>query len=86
MNRGRSAGAAAILNGLIYVVGGFYETSTTVESYNPKTNEWTLRVQLESYSNHGALTAFNGMLYGFSGTGEVKQYNPKENFWTKVNG
>lgn len=85
MNRKRSNASAAILNGLIYVVGGteHCQMSNLVESYDPKTDEWTERMALEEGLIRPPLVAFNGMLYAFHCG--VREYDPVENVWTKVN-
>lgn len=88
MNRKRYGAPAAILNGLIYVVGGYEDrsqskSSTLVESYDPKTDEWTARIELDEGLSENSLVAFNGMLYAFARG--VREYDPVKNVWTKVN-
>lgn len=89
MSQKRDFSSVAILNGLIYVVGGFEREfsrfSALVESYNPKTDQWTERRALAEIGVLRSLVAFNGLLYAFSDGQGVGEYDPVENIWTKVN-
>lgn len=90
MSRERRSVSVAILDGLIYVVGGWAnpgEMSDLVESYDPKTDQWTQRKGLDKglASNKHPLVAFNGMLYAFLEDIRVREYDPVKNIWTKVN-
>lgn len=90
MNRLRRGASAAILNGLIYVLGGYetrYNTSTSVESYDPKTDEWTERMTDGLPDIEVSLVTFNQMLYATfcRGGPGVREYDPVKNVWRKVN-
>lgn len=86
MNHNRANASAAILNGLIYVVGGSEsgQMSNSVESYDPKTDEWNDRMELDRGELQPTLVAFNGMLYAFLDYHGVREYDPEKNVWTKV--
>lgn len=88
MNRKRYVASAAILNGLIYVVGGlneFTRSSNLVESYDPRTDEWTVRMPLDKGKVRPALATFNGRLYAFLIGHGVREYDPVKNIWMMVN-
>ncbi|KAL3307050.1 hypothetical protein Ciccas_014446, partial [Cichlidogyrus casuarinus] len=88
-----SCGAAAVLNNLIYVIGGFNEMSyleTFVQVFDPTISEWRddLPVKSMNLEHYGApLMAFNGSLYiaGSSSSTDthkkVEKYDPKTNTW-----
>jgi N-acetylneuraminic acid mutarotase len=93
----RTRASTGVLNGLIYVVGGYNPGITgnnggylqTVEAYNPLTNTWN-----DTLSSMGILRAnagvgvVNGILYVFGGitnsgsTNVMQAYNPTSNLWT----
>lgn len=82
---------SAVLNGKIYVAGGF--PSATVECYDPKTNEWTPAAPMCRSRANAEMVAHNGYLYVFGGRGcnffefhldafqEIERYDPIENEW-----
>lgn len=88
MSHRRSHASTAILNGLIYVVGGYDAPSvlsTFVESYDPSNDQWKERAKLDVGANELHLVAFNGLLYAFLNGYRVREYDPVKNTWTKVN-
>lgn len=42
MNHKRACITPAVLNGKIYVAGGFGSDGTSMERYDPETNKWTI--------------------------------------------
>ncbi len=65
---------AAVLNGEVYVIGGFDgfgRTSTAVEVYNPKDNSWRRAPDLPEGRHHAAAAVVHNTLYligGYHGT------------------
>src|SRR5215471_1577534 len=57
--------ATGVLNGMLYVLGGYDENSTstaTVEVYNPVTDTWTFAHALPFAVNHSAAAVAGGKL------------------------
>ena len=77
--------ATGILNGKLYVLGGYYlgfMSTATVQVYDPTTNTWTLAHPLPYVVNHNAAAVAAGNLYSFgAGAGETFVYNPNNNSW-----
>lgn len=84
----RTEVAVAVLDGLIYVVGGFEQSSsrrtrqssisTKVEVYDPAVNRWSSRPDLPVGLHHAGAAVLDGSLYvvgGFAGT-ENTIWNP----------
>jgi len=66
MPTGRYFHAAAVVNGVVYVVGGRLTNglgSTSVQAYNPSTNTWTTRAPMLSPGGCGASGVIGGKLY-----------------------
>lgn len=92
MRTARCHAAVAILEGSIYVTGGYSQGMylNSVEKYNPLTREWTaVAPMITPRRRHGCVAA-NGKIYVFGGnslnhdlrTGEV--YDPVTNKWKFV--
>jgi N-acetylneuraminic acid mutarotase len=86
--------AVAVLDGLVYVIGGFGRTGqpmATVEAYDPATNEWQLKTPLPEATHHPAAAVVNGRLFvigGYTGGAvggtavpTVYEYDPARNAW-----
>ncbi|VDI27305.1 Hypothetical predicted protein [Mytilus galloprovincialis] len=89
-------------HGLLYVVGGFYETMNdkivldTVECYNPRTNNWTVKEPLPTPCCHANLVVVEDKLYLIGGSNmsdtssavtslsSVYCYNEEDDIWDKV--
>lgn len=78
MSTARAEIAGAVLNGKIYIVGGFDETgrsSTSVEVYDPSADKWTTGINtttgaaapLPEPLDHTAAASYNGKLYVVGG-------------------
>ena len=80
--------ASAVLNGLIYVIGGYDSTGQSTSSvfvYNPQFNAWATAASLPIVNNHGAAAVANGQLFAFGGvSNRVFVYNPAANSWSEV--
>ncbi len=80
--------SSAVLDGKIYVIGGFNSSgasTNTVEVYDPVTNTWSRAAPLPIVTNHNAAAVAAGKLYAFGGTSNrVFVYNPQQNSWSEV--
>ena len=78
--------ATGVLNGKVYVIGGYDEngnSTATVQIYNPTTDTWTSAHSLPYAVNHNAAAVAGGNLYSFdAGAGETFVYNPNNNSWS----
>ena len=81
--------SAAVLDGKIYVTGGYVGTgpegkglpthSAALEAYDPVTNTWTTLASLSEYRASHASTVVNGKLYVFGGFSLVGNPSPTQN-------
>ena len=82
-----------MLNGEIFVVGGFSDQQTaiaTVEAYNPATNTWRSVASLPNPMHHVNVATARGRIFvvgalegaTFAATGVTLEYNPALNSWT----
>ncbi len=70
MNVPRHSFGMAVLDGILYVAGGLDSTGKaldSVEAYDPKTNQWTLRAPMFTPRAHLGLAANAGRLYAIGG-------------------
>src|SRR5882724_8399786 len=92
MPTGRYFHATAVVNGVVYAVGGRLTNglgTTSVQAYNPSTNTWTTKAPLPSVRAYGnGAGVINGVLY-LAGGAEAKDvtktlyaYTPSTNTWT----
>jgi N-acetylneuraminic acid mutarotase len=92
MRTGRCCAAAAAIDGIVYVVGGFADSVgslATLEAYDPATNTWSEKAPMPTPRSYLAAAAVNGVLYAVGGennlTGYVntlEAYDPRTNLWT----
>lgn len=83
----KSGSAAAVVNGKLYAVGGYY--SATTGEYNPATNTWTARANIPTHVYWVLAGAVNGRVYSVSGKrvsnsrdiSNTYEYNPETNTW-----
>src|SRR5436853_101425 len=87
----RSNASAVVVNGKIYVVGGWPQAYNILEEYDPATDQWTTKApaQIGREQDYGA-AVLNNQLYFIGGknknsafwyaTNEV--YDPMANSWT----
>jgi N-acetylneuraminic acid mutarotase len=91
----RSTMGVAVVNGILYVVGGQQADSgpnagmtTLVEAYDPVTNTWTTKAPLPSVRYTMAIGAIDGIVYvagggdPFGPLGSVLAFDPATNTWT----
>lgn len=87
----RNGLAAAVVDGILYAVGGHNDSSgflTTVEAYDPKTNTWTTKAPMLTARSGMATVALGGMIYAVGGAtarshlATVEVYDPKANTWS----
>ena len=78
--------ATGTLNGKVYVLGGYDETTMstpTVEVYDPATDTWAFAHPLPFAVNHNAAAVAAGRLYSFgAGAGETFVYDANANSWS----
>ena len=79
--------ATAVLNGKIYVMGGFdsqRHSTNTVDVYNPATGIWTSARPLPVLVNHNAAAVVAGKIYQFGGTKNLFVYDPGTDSWSEL--
>ena len=78
--------ASAVLNGRIYLIGGYDGTSKLkdVDVYDPATNSWNSAADLPEAIERSTAESFNGKIYLLGGTGDkVYSYDPSINIWSE---
>jgi N-acetylneuraminic acid mutarotase len=93
MNTPRSAMAVGMINGIIYVAGGVYQSSflNSLEAYDPASNVWTFKTAMPTVREMASGAVINGKLYvvgGYNSTNSylatVEVYNPATDAWTNA--
>jgi N-acetylneuraminic acid mutarotase len=85
-----SGGTVAVVNGIIYAIGGTSGSQAAVQSYYPSTDSWATKASMPTPRYLGARAALNGIIYvagGYSSTGAVatvEAYNPATDIWSTV--
>ena len=94
----RSAHSADVVNGKIYVIGGWdgHTELSTVEEYDPATDTWTQKTNMPTARDDFSTGVVNGKIYAIGGTvvGEiwegvpvflssVEEYDPVTDTWTQ---
>jgi len=89
----RGGGAAAVVDGKIYVAGGRPPGGADFAVYDPKADRWTTLPNLPTQRNHLAADAIDGKIYVVGGrfeggfrsqrTDAVEVFDPKTNQWSK---
>lgn len=92
MPTARGGGAAAVVNGKIYVAGGRPPRGNDFAAYDPATNTWIRLPDLPTQRNHLGAAAIGGKVYvaggrfgaGFESeqTDRIEVYDPVTNAWT----
>jgi N-acetylneuraminic acid mutarotase len=87
----RYAGASAVVNGILYVMGGIVDATQTpidvVEAYNPTTNTWSTKAPMPITDDSVNAVVQNGLIYVIGGytagarSAIVQRYNPATNSW-----
>ena len=55
----------AVLNGKIYVAGGFGSDGTSMERYDPETNKWTVLTPMKQRRRYCTVHKFNEKIINF---------------------
>jgi serine/threonine protein kinase len=81
----------AVLNGVLYVAGGWKECTpfANLESYDPATNTWTQRASMHTARGGHGVGVLDGQLYAVGGSTDcghyiasVEAYEPTSNTWS----
>ncbi|XP_051878903.1 kelch-like protein 18 [Pristis pectinata] len=92
MMTSRSRVGVAMVNGLLYAIGGFDGQSrlSTVEVYNPETDTWTKVASMNSKRSAMGTAVMDGHIYvcggydGISSLNSVECYAPETDKWVTV--
>lgn len=88
MPTARQEVASAVLDGKVYVLGGFDAdgfSSALVEVYNPATDTWSSVHPLPSAVNHNSAAVAAGKLYSFGASGTAAYvYQPASDSWAPI--
>ncbi|XP_028329325.1 kelch-like protein 18 isoform X1 [Gouania willdenowi] len=92
MRTARSRVGVAVVNGLLYAIGGYDGQSrlSTVEVYNPDTDNWTRVSSMNSQRSAMGTVVVDGHIYvcggynGKSSLNSVECYSPETDRWTLV--
>ncbi|NWI18575.1 KLH18 protein, partial [Crypturellus soui] len=92
MATARSRVGVAVLNGLLYAIGGYdgQLRLSTVEVYNPETDSWSKVESMNSKRSAMGTVVLDGQIYvcggydGNSSLNSVESYSPETNKWTTV--
>lgn len=80
--------ATAVLNGKIYVIGGYNAgggSTNTVEVYDPNMNTWASASPIPVVNNHNSAAVAAGKLHSFGGvSSQTFVYNEATNSWSAV--
>jgi N-acetylneuraminic acid mutarotase len=68
MPTARSGLSSAVVNGILYTIGGYTNASAVTasaanEAYNPSTNSWTEESGMPTANGYGSATSVNGVVY-----------------------
>jgi len=90
----RLEAGAAVINGKVYVVGGFSGSAlTTTEAYDPATDTWTTRADMPTARRSPVVAMVNNKIYAIGGMNYIdvnqvtysyatEEYDPSTNTWT----
>lgn len=83
----RGFGAAEVVQGKIYVIGGFAEARyiSFVEEYNPATDKWRVRTGMPFNNSHFGSGVVDDIIYVVGGVGvgnAVARYYPPADAWS----
>jgi N-acetylneuraminic acid mutarotase len=95
MPTARHSLAAAVVDGKIYAIGGYYHDDAnhylkTVEEYNPNSDNWRTVAAMPTKRFNLAAASVDGKIYavggndGSSAVGTVEEYNPITDSWRTV--
>jgi N-acetylneuraminic acid mutarotase len=84
----RSGVLVGAVDGIIYAIGGAtglignLQVLTTVEAYDPKSDQWTPKTRMPVRAAWGAASVVNGLVYAFFDK-DTAAYDPKTDRWTR---
>lgn len=90
----RLEAGAAVVNGKVYVIGGFSGSAlTTNEEYDPVTDTWTTKASMPTARRSPVVAAVNNKIYAIGGMNYInnnqvtysyvtEEYDPTTNIWT----
>ena len=85
----RSEVAVAMLNGKIFLLGGYIKNSDLLEEYDPTKDHWRRRAALPKPLHHAGAAAVDGKIYLIGGylsgghsANTVYEYDPAVNRWS----
>jgi len=89
-----SGGTAAVVKGILYVIGGFDGTignvTNAVWAFNPSTKKWTSKSPMPTARMSAGVAVENSIIYVIGGnsittlrTNSVESYNPATDTWTE---
>jgi N-acetylneuraminic acid mutarotase len=91
MPRRIGAGSSSVVDGKIYVFGG-YGGSSRVDEYDPVTDTWTKKSYMPAWRHALSTSTLDGKIYaiggyvpgvsGYPGVATVEVYNPATDTWT----
>ncbi|XP_078072034.1 kelch-like protein 18 [Mustelus asterias] len=92
MTTSRSRVGVAMVNGLLYAIGGFdgHSRLSTVEVYNPEMDKWTKVSSMNSKRSAMGTAVMDGHIYvcggydGISSLNSVECYSPEADKWVSV--
>lgn len=89
MNVKRDFASIAILDGHIFIAGGYTWSSgksgsSSVEVYDPKKDKWVQIAEMNKGRSSFALLESNGSLYAIGYDKVSERYDPVQNSWTEV--
>lgn len=84
-------GGAAVVNNVLYVIGGVRDGQTSLLAYSPRTNKWSSRTPMPAAEyDTTAVVVENNIIYVIGGNGNgvvgintVESYNPATDTWTE---
>ncbi len=87
----RAAGSSSVVDGKIYVIGG-YGGARRVDEYDPSTDTWTMKSEMPTARHALSTSALDGKIYaiggyvpgvgGYPGVATVEVYDPATDTWT----
>lgn len=87
MPSSRSEMSAGVIDGRIYVPGGWtnsFGQSTALEMYDPATDSWTKLADLPFHVNHHATAVYQNALYVFGPEDSTLRYDPASDTWQEL--
>lgn len=88
MSNARGCAAVAVLNGYIYIAGGYYNSHSStlqnVELFDPRNNEWITSSSMNYSRARFALFTSKGYLYAMGQSSAIERFDPWKTRWTVV--